>query len=78
MRGHADDEIHGKETTHALNVLYVYDRTYEPYLVYWLFPLQITFADNKGRSELTSYYVACSMHLPLAFIFGHFHFFIFL
>ncbi len=29
----------------ALNVLYTYNRTYEPYLVHWLFPLQIAFQD---------------------------------
>lgn len=47
---------HLKETSRALNVLYVFDRSYESFLVYWLFPLQIAFrikdqySDDKGVS----------------------------
>ncbi|KAK6967406.1 hypothetical protein BgiMline_027221 [Biomphalaria glabrata] len=49
---------HLKEAIRALNVLYVYDRSYEPYLVYWLFPLQLAFRnkeamlDDKGEHVL--------------------------
>ncbi|KAH9512915.1 hypothetical protein Btru_036992 [Bulinus truncatus] len=50
--------LHLKETVRALNVLYVYDRSYEPYLIYWLFPIQLAFrnkeamADDKGEHVL--------------------------
>ncbi|PVD32717.1 hypothetical protein C0Q70_08162 [Pomacea canaliculata] len=49
---------HLKETSRALNVLYVFDRSYESFLVYWLFPLQIAFrikdqySDDKGEHVL--------------------------
>lgn len=55
---------HMKETIRTLNVIYVYDRSYEPYLIYWLFPLQIAFQslntdvkDDKGENiiELAMY-----------------------
>ncbi|KAJ8313049.1 hypothetical protein KUTeg_010422 [Tegillarca granosa] len=36
-------EANIKDTSGALNVLYVYERTYEPYLIYWIFPLQVAF-----------------------------------
>jgi hypothetical protein len=39
-----------KEAIRTLNVLYVYDRSYEPYLIYWLFPLQIAF-QHQGQQE---------------------------
>ncbi|XP_046568194.1 LOW QUALITY PROTEIN: uncharacterized protein LOC124276591 [Haliotis rubra] len=39
---------HMKETARALNVLYVYDRSYEPYLIHWLFPLQLAFRSPTG------------------------------
>ena len=45
------EEPHVKESTKALNILYVYDRTYEPYLIYWLFPLQLAFQGTAGESE---------------------------
>lgn len=31
-----------KEAVKALNILYTYDKSYEPYLVLWLFPLQVS------------------------------------
>lgn len=55
---------HMKEAIRTLNVLYVYDRSYEPYLIHWLFPLQIAFQsqtpekqDDKGENviELAMY-----------------------
>ena len=45
------DSIYMKECAQALNVLYVHDRSYEPYLVHWLFPLQICYEDDMGASE---------------------------
>lgn len=42
---------HIKESARALNVLYVYDRSYEPYLINWLFPLQIAFRDMDQHSR---------------------------
>ena len=32
-----------KEAVKTLNILYTYDKTYEPYLILWLFPLQVCF-----------------------------------
>lgn len=55
---------HMKEAIRTLNVIYVYDRSYEPYLIHWLFPLQIAFQpqtpdhkDEKGENviELAMY-----------------------
>ncbi|GFO41253.1 hypothetical protein PoB_006775800 [Plakobranchus ocellatus] len=42
---------HMKEAIRALNVLYVYDRSYEPYLVQWLFPMQLAFRDKEAMSD---------------------------
>ncbi|KAK7088191.1 uncharacterized protein [Littorina saxatilis] len=42
---------HVKEAARALNVLYVFDRSYESYLVYWLFPLQIAFRDKEQHAQ---------------------------
>ena len=42
---------HMRETIRALNVLYVYDRSYEPYLVQWLFPMQLAFRDRQAMSD---------------------------
>ena len=47
------DERYMKECSKALNVLYVHDRTYEPYLVHWMFPLQICYEEDLGASEYT-------------------------
>jgi len=41
---------HLKEAIRALNVLYVYDRSYEPYLIHWLFPLQVAFQKPFEKS----------------------------
>ncbi|KAF6029309.1 UNC13D [Bugula neritina] len=35
-----------KDAIKALNVLYVYDKTYQPYLILWLFPLQLAFTEQ--------------------------------
>ena len=42
---------HMKETMRSLNVLYVYDRSYEPYLIHWLFPLQLAFRNKQAMSD---------------------------
>lgn len=42
---------HMKESIRALNVLYVYDRSYEPYLIHWLFPMQLAFRNKQAMSE---------------------------
>ncbi|ESP04135.1 hypothetical protein LOTGIDRAFT_237550 [Lottia gigantea] len=57
---------HLKETARVLNILYVYDRSYEPYLIHWLFPLQIAF---RGKSDTvidrTGHAMDLSMYLDL-------------
>lgn len=57
MQTFATNEQMISETSKALNILYVHNGTYEPYLIHWLFPLQIAFkqADTKGKCwRLTS------------------------
>ncbi|XP_052270374.1 uncharacterized protein LOC127871467 isoform X3 [Dreissena polymorpha] len=66
---------HMKEAVRTLNVLYVYDRSYEPYLIHWLFPLQIAFQsqevidtdvkDDRGENviELAMYLDLLNSHL---------------
>ncbi|CAM5104546.1 unnamed protein product, partial [Natator depressus] len=39
------------ETSKTLNVLYVFSGTYEPYLIYWLFPLQMAFKQIMPTAE---------------------------
>lgn len=51
MRLFINRTVHLQEAVKSLNVLYVYDRTYEPYLVYWLFPLQLAFHRDSGESK---------------------------
>lgn len=41
---------HMREASRVLNVLYVYDRSYEPYLIHWLFPLQIAFQNSSEKT----------------------------
>ena len=43
------DDAHMKEAARTLNVLYTYDKSYEPYLVHWLFPIQLAFQKEKGQ-----------------------------
>jgi hypothetical protein len=49
MRLFIEDDGVLKESAKALNVLYTYDKSYEPYLTYWLFPLQLAFQKEKGE-----------------------------
>ncbi|XP_050784765.1 uncharacterized protein LOC127037293 [Gopherus flavomarginatus] len=39
------------ETSKTLNVLYVFNGTYEPYLIYWLFPLQMALKQIMPTAE---------------------------
>ncbi|XP_064612744.1 LOW QUALITY PROTEIN: uncharacterized protein LOC135476597 [Liolophura sinensis] len=55
-----NQQAHLREAARVLNVLYVYDRSYEPYLIDWLFPLQLALRDSsdvRGESlyELAMY-----------------------
>ncbi|XP_064619949.1 uncharacterized protein LOC135483216 isoform X2 [Lineus longissimus] len=44
-------EKHLVDTARALNILYSYDRTYEPYLIHWLFPMQVAFKEQSHAGE---------------------------
>ncbi|KAK3710497.1 hypothetical protein RRG08_021313 [Elysia crispata] len=57
---------HMKETIRALNVLYVYDRSYEPYLVQWLFPMQLAFRDKQAMSDdMGEHVIELAMYLDM-------------
>lgn len=62
---------HMREASRVLNVLYVYDRSYEPYLIHWLFPLQIAFQNSsektteKGTKQTVDY---CAIQQLYCFI----------
>ena len=51
MRAYQADDRHMKDATKALNVLHCFDRSYEPYLIYWLFPLQLAFREQAGKRK---------------------------
>ena len=51
MKPYMQDNDYLKGAARALNILYTYDRSYEPYLVYWLFPLQLAYQDTATESE---------------------------
>ena len=48
LKPFANESEHMTDAVKALNVLYVYNNSYEPYLVYWLFPLQMAFEQESG------------------------------
>ncbi|XP_056008915.1 uncharacterized protein LOC125662842 isoform X2 [Ostrea edulis] len=57
---------HMREASRVLNILYVYDRTYEPYLVHWLFPLQIAFQNSSEKTtEKGEHVYEVAMYLDL-------------
>ncbi|XP_067823996.1 uncharacterized protein [Heptranchias perlo] len=62
MQPFATNEQMILEASKTLNVLYVYDGTYEPYLIYWLFPLQIAFKQSSAKAE-HPYELAMYLHL---------------
>ncbi|XP_062887162.1 uncharacterized protein LOC134336705 [Mobula hypostoma] len=49
MQPFATNERMLLEASKALNVLYVYDGTFQPYLIYWLFPLQVAFKHSSSK-----------------------------
>ncbi len=40
-----------REAVKVLNIIYCYNRTYEPYLIYWLYPVQIAMSDHQQDGE---------------------------
>ncbi|XP_053561373.1 uncharacterized protein LOC128652460 [Bombina bombina] len=62
MQRLATDEQMILESSKSLNVLYVYDGTYEPYLIHWLFPLQIAFKQAPPTAE-HSYELSMYLHI---------------
>ncbi|XP_062597302.1 uncharacterized protein LOC134258744 isoform X2 [Saccostrea cucullata] len=57
---------HMREASRVLNILYVYDRSYEPYLIHWLFPLQIAFqAPSEKTTEKGEHVYELAMYLDL-------------
>ncbi|CAC5371615.1 unnamed protein product [Mytilus coruscus] len=59
-------DSHIKESCRALNVLYVYDRSYEPYLIHWLFPLQLAFQRSSNTTtEIGEHVYEVAMYLDL-------------
>lgn len=46
------NEAHLRQTMRVLNVFYCYTRDYEPFYIYWLLPFQLTFKNEKSKSEL--------------------------
>ncbi|KAL4223925.1 hypothetical protein ACF0H5_017387 [Mactra antiquata] len=58
---------HMKEAIRTLNALYVYDRSYEPYLIYWLFPIQIAFQPQSVEkpNEKGENVIELAMYLDL-------------
>ncbi|XP_063312449.1 uncharacterized protein LOC134611973 [Pelobates fuscus] len=51
MQNFAADEHMTLESSKTLNVLYVYNGTYEPYFIHWLFPLQMAFKQTPTTAE---------------------------
>nr|XP_032640826.1 uncharacterized protein LOC116827409 isoform X4 [Chelonoidis abingdonii] len=51
MHSFATNEHMISETSKTLNVLYVFNGTWEPYLIYWLFPLQMAFKQIMPTAE---------------------------
>ncbi|XP_022095800.1 uncharacterized protein LOC110981999 [Acanthaster planci] len=50
MQAHRLGKIH-RQAREALNVLYTYNRSYEPFLIDWIFPLQLAFHDRQMKEE---------------------------
>ncbi|XP_018102319.1 uncharacterized protein LOC108708284 isoform X2 [Xenopus laevis] len=56
------------ESSKSLNVLYVYNCTYEPYHIHWLFPLQMAFKQTSTTAE-HPYELFMYLHLLIKNIF---------
>ncbi|XP_063810104.1 uncharacterized protein LOC135031779 isoform X2 [Pseudophryne corroboree] len=64
----ATDEQMINESSKSLNVLYVYNGTYEPYFIHWLFPLQMAFKQIAPKAE-HPYELFMYLHLLIKNIF---------
>ncbi|XP_060065450.1 uncharacterized protein LOC132545744 isoform X1 [Ylistrum balloti] len=57
---------HMIESSRTLNVLYTFDRSYEPYLIHWLFPLQVCFQQPSEKPKEKGQHVyELAMYLDL-------------
>ncbi|XP_069134826.1 uncharacterized protein [Argopecten irradians] len=57
---------HMIEASRTLNILYTYDRSYEPYLIHWLFPLQVSFQQESNKpTEKGQHVYELAMYLDL-------------
>ncbi|XP_030077987.1 uncharacterized protein LOC115482380 [Microcaecilia unicolor] len=56
------------ETSKTLNVLYVHNGTYKPYLIHWLFPLQMALKQNMPTAE-HPYELAMYLHFLIQHLF---------
>ncbi|KAE8624768.1 hypothetical protein XENTR_v10006040 [Xenopus tropicalis] len=68
MHQFSKDEQMILESSKSLNVLYVYNSTYEPYHIHWLFPLQIAFKQTSTTAE-HPYELFMYLHLLIKNIF---------
>ncbi|XP_075709141.1 uncharacterized protein LOC142742856 isoform X3 [Rhinoderma darwinii] len=64
----ATDEEIIMESSKSLNILYVYNGVYEPYLIHWLFPLQMAFRQTPTTAE-HPYELFMYLHLMIKNIF---------
>ncbi|XP_075053847.1 uncharacterized protein LOC142139886 [Mixophyes fleayi] len=64
----ATDEQMINESSKSLNILYVYNGTYEPYFIHWLFPLQMAFNQIPSTAE-HPYELFMYLHLLIKNIF---------
>ncbi|XP_069040492.1 uncharacterized protein [Lepisosteus oculatus] len=51
MQAFATNEQMISESSKVLNILYVHSGIYEPYLIHWLFPLQMAFRQTDSKAE---------------------------
>nr|XP_033778362.1 uncharacterized protein LOC117349253 [Geotrypetes seraphini] len=56
------------ETSKTLNILYVHSGTYKPYLIHWLFPLQVALKQNLPTAE-HPYELAMYLHFLIQHLF---------
>ncbi|XP_014342730.1 uncharacterized protein LOC106703128 [Latimeria chalumnae] len=68
MQVFATDEQMILESSKALNVLYVFNGAYEPYLILWLFPLQVAFKQTSPNGE-HPYELAMYLHFLIQNLF---------
>ncbi|KAM8977375.1 uncharacterized protein RCH25_043834 [Pelodytes ibericus] len=68
MQHFAADEDMILESSKTLNILYVYNGTYEPYIIHWLFPIQMAFMQTPTTAE-HPYELFMYLHLLIKTIF---------